>query len=178
LPLGPAPWQITSYLGATPGGYTGKPGRAKRPYFTGLSRSHFKVAEREGFASPLRASSALRTNTSAPATTWVDLAGFRGSKHWSLQWREVARCHMRAARLRHPASIFRATQTVKTPSKHRNCAGSLLILFGPLSKSCLQSLVPRSFVAPPGLNGSQAAPLRLPFRSQQNLGETPDRSVR
>jgi hypothetical protein len=35
---------------ADPGGYTGKPGRAKRPYFTGLSRSHFKVAEREGFS--------------------------------------------------------------------------------------------------------------------------------
>ena len=33
----------------TLGGYTGKPGRAKSPYFTGLSRSCFKVAEREGF---------------------------------------------------------------------------------------------------------------------------------
>ena len=49
LPLGPAPWQITS----NPWGYTGKPGRAKRPYFTGLSRSHFKVAEREGFSPPI-----------------------------------------------------------------------------------------------------------------------------
>jgi len=49
LPLEPQPWQITSTLGATPGGYTGKPGRAKRPYFTGLSRGYFKVAEREGF---------------------------------------------------------------------------------------------------------------------------------
>jgi hypothetical protein len=39
-------------LGATPKGYTGKPGRAKRPYFTGLSRSHFMVAEREGFEPP------------------------------------------------------------------------------------------------------------------------------
>jgi hypothetical protein len=35
-------------LGATPWGYTGNPGRAKKPCFTGLSRSHFKVAEREG----------------------------------------------------------------------------------------------------------------------------------
>ena len=42
--------RLRATLGATPGGYTGKPGRAKRPYFTGLSRSHFKVAEREGFS--------------------------------------------------------------------------------------------------------------------------------
>jgi hypothetical protein len=38
-------------LGATPGGYTGKSGRAGKPYFTGLSRSCFKVAEREGLSS-------------------------------------------------------------------------------------------------------------------------------
>lgn len=36
-------------FGATPGGYTGKSGRARSPYFTGLSRSRFIVAEREGF---------------------------------------------------------------------------------------------------------------------------------
>jgi hypothetical protein len=34
--------------GAILGGYTGKSERAVRPYFTGLSRSCFKVAEREG----------------------------------------------------------------------------------------------------------------------------------
>ena|ERR1700730_2421992 len=44
LPLEPAPWQITATLGATPGGYTGRPGRARKPYFTGVSRSYFKVA--------------------------------------------------------------------------------------------------------------------------------------
>jgi hypothetical protein len=36
-------------LGATPGGHTRKVLGAKGPYFTGLSRSHFKVAERKGF---------------------------------------------------------------------------------------------------------------------------------
>jgi hypothetical protein len=44
---GHTPWQITTPLGATLRGYTGKSGRARSPYFTGLSRCHFKVAERE-----------------------------------------------------------------------------------------------------------------------------------
>ena len=35
--------------GATPGGHTISSWGAERPYFTGLSRSHFKVAEGEGF---------------------------------------------------------------------------------------------------------------------------------
>src|ERR1700731_1992189 len=46
--------RLRATLGATPEGYTGKSGRAERPYFTGLSRSHFKVAEREGFSPPFR----------------------------------------------------------------------------------------------------------------------------
>ena len=47
LPSTCPPWQIGATLGATPRGYSGNSGRAKRPYFTGLSRSCFKVAERE-----------------------------------------------------------------------------------------------------------------------------------
>src|ERR1700730_4137414 len=46
------PWQIGATFGATPGGHTRSSWGAERPYFTGLSRSHFKMAEREGF--PLR----------------------------------------------------------------------------------------------------------------------------
>lgn len=42
--------RLRATLGATPGGYTGKSGRAERPYFTGLSRSHSKVSERERLA--------------------------------------------------------------------------------------------------------------------------------
>src|SRR6202051_4778462 len=38
------PWQIGATFGATPGGHTRSSWGAERPYFTGLSRSHFKVA--------------------------------------------------------------------------------------------------------------------------------------
>lgn len=44
---------LASTSGATPWGYTGQSGRAERPYFTGLSRSRFIMAEREGFEHPL-----------------------------------------------------------------------------------------------------------------------------
>ena len=50
MPLRPAPWQIRRY----PRGYTGNSARAERPYFTGVSRSHFNVAEREGFDPPMK----------------------------------------------------------------------------------------------------------------------------
>ena len=41
------PW---GYPGATPGGHTISAWGAERPYFTGLSRGCFKVAEREEFS--------------------------------------------------------------------------------------------------------------------------------
>jgi hypothetical protein len=56
-----------------PWGYTGKSGRAKRPYFTGLSRSCFKVAEREGFSARVR-----RTSKTAVKSAFPDnLGGLR-----------------------------------------------------------------------------------------------------
>src|ERR1700737_1469959 len=44
------PWQIGATFGATPGGHTRSSWGAERPYFTGFSRSYFKVAEREGLS--------------------------------------------------------------------------------------------------------------------------------
>jgi hypothetical protein len=44
-------WQTGATLGATPGGHTSSSWGARRPYLTGFSRSHFKVAEREGLSS-------------------------------------------------------------------------------------------------------------------------------
>ena len=44
LSSGRPSWQIGATLRATPGGYTGKSGRARKPYFTGISRSCFIVA--------------------------------------------------------------------------------------------------------------------------------------
>jgi hypothetical protein len=63
--------RLRATLGATPGGYTGNPGRTRKPYFAGVSRSHFKVAEREGFEPPIglhlcRISSAVHSTTLPP----------------------------------------------------------------------------------------------------------------
>jgi len=49
--------QLVAHYGSPRGytqGYTGNSDRAERPYFTGLSRNCFKVAEREGFAPPFQ----------------------------------------------------------------------------------------------------------------------------
>lgn len=52
--------------GATPWGYTGQSGRAERPYFTGLSRSRFIMAEREGFEHPLTRHTFANRNPTSP----------------------------------------------------------------------------------------------------------------
>ena len=46
--FGRQPWQFGATRGATPWGHTRSFWGAERPYFTGLSRSRFIVAEREG----------------------------------------------------------------------------------------------------------------------------------
>jgi hypothetical protein len=53
-------------LGATPGGYTSKFPVCRRPDFTGLSRSHFKVAEREGFSARVPGTSKTEVKSAFP----------------------------------------------------------------------------------------------------------------
>jgi hypothetical protein len=67
LPSGRPSWQNGATLGATPRGYTGNSGRAEMPYFTGLSRSHFKVAEREGLSERFFHSAGFPGKAASPA---------------------------------------------------------------------------------------------------------------
>jgi hypothetical protein len=76
-------WQIGATLGATPGGHTRSSWGAERPYFTGLSRSHFKVAEREGLSTtnlfdkhvpPRDLPTTFRTVTSTPPNALAALS--------------------------------------------------------------------------------------------------------
>jgi hypothetical protein len=72
----PAIVAVYLFLGATPRGYTSNPWGAERPYFTGLSRGYFNVAEREGFASLLPDAAACLCVDRACYTDKVDRRGF------------------------------------------------------------------------------------------------------
>src|ERR1700755_55209 len=54
-------------LGLHPGGHTRSSWGAERPYFTGFSRSYFKVAEREGLLDQLRPIRQFPRKNNAPA---------------------------------------------------------------------------------------------------------------
>jgi len=60
------PWQIGATFGATPGGHTRSSWGAERPYFTGLSRSHFIMAEREGLSARVPGTSKTAVKSAFP----------------------------------------------------------------------------------------------------------------
>lgn len=55
-------WHPSATFGATPRGHTRSSWSAVRPYFTGLSRSRFIMAEREGFSARVQRTSKTAAN--------------------------------------------------------------------------------------------------------------------